>query len=158
MVTAAVVASACGGPDSSSASARGRGIVERVVDGDTIVARIGGSSEEVRLIGIDTPETVHPDEPVQCFGPEASERTGSLLPAGTAIVVRRDEEARDVYGRLLLYVWRESDGKFVNLDLVAGGWARPLTIPPNDAHDADFAAAADAARRAGLGLWRGCEG
>lgn len=130
----------------------------RVVDGDTIVASIGGHREEVRLVGIDTPETVHPDRPVECFGPEASDRTKELLPEGTDIIVRRDTEARDVYGRLLLYVWRESDGTFVNLDLVARGFARPLTIEPNDTHSADFVAAARAAERGRLGLWQKCDG
>lgn len=129
-----------------------------MVDGDTIVARIGGHGEEVRLIGIDTPETVHPDRPVECFGPEASEHTKALLPEGTAVTVRRDVEARDVYGRLLLYVWRESDGTFVNLELVANGFARPLSIEPNTAHAGDFVAAARAAERGRLGLWRSCGG
>lgn len=135
-----------------------RGTVVRVVDGDTIVANIGGRHEEIRLIGIDTPETVHPDRPVECFGPEASDRTKALLPGGTAITVRRDVEARDVYGRLLLYVWRESDGTFVNLDLVERGFARPLTIEPNDAHSTDFTAAAVAAETGRLGLWQRCDG
>lgn len=156
---AATTGVACTGSDGTVVTDSGAGgTVVRVVDGDTIVARIGGHREEVRLIGVDTPETVHPDRPVECFGPEASDRTKQLLPEGTDITVRRDVEARDVYGRLLLYVWRQPDGMFVNLDLVARGFARPLTIEPNDAHSADFRAAAEQAERAHLGLWQRCDG
>ena len=114
--------------------------------------------ESVRLIGIDTPETVKPDTPVQCFGPEASAHLHELLPDGTRVRVARDAEARDHFGRLLLYVWRADDDRFVNLDLVTGGFARPLSIAPNTAHAAEFAAAADEARRAGRGLWGACPG
>ena len=94
--------------------------VVRVVDGDTIDLRFGGTTERVRLIGIDTPETVKPNTPVQCYGPEASAHTKALLPKGTAVTVERDLEPRDTYGRLLLYVHRAADQLFVNLDLVKG--------------------------------------
>lgn len=134
-----------------------RAVVERVVDGDTVVLRIGGAREQVRLIGVDTPETVHPERPVECFGPEASAHTRALLAEGTIVSVRRDAEARDVYGRLLLYVWREEDDLFVNLDLVSNGYARTLDIAPNTAHSRDFAAAAATAARSRLGLWGRCE-
>ena len=78
-----------------------------------------GRDERVRLIGIDTPETVDPRKPVQCFGKEASDHTKALLPAGTAVRLERDAEARDRYDRLLAYVYRASDGLFVNLELGA---------------------------------------
>ena len=130
--------------------------IERVVDGDTVVVDIGGISEHLRLVGIDTPETVKPDAPVECFGPEASAFTTSLLPEGTAVRVVRDVEARDAYDRLLGYVYRASDGLFVNLEIVRRGYATLLTFPPNVAHVDDFRVAADAARRDGLGLWAGC--
>ena len=120
--------------------------VVKVIDGDTIDLRFGDTIERVRLIGIDTPETVKPNTPVQCYGPEASAHTKSLLPKGTAVTVERDLEPRDTYGRLLLYVHRAADQLFVNLDLAQGGFARALTIPPNTAHQADFAAAIDLAR------------
>src|SRR5690606_33140732 len=86
--------------------------VVRIVDGDTIVADIDGRRTTVRLIGIDTPETVKPDSPVECFGPEASAYIGTLLDAGTPIRVERDAEARDDYGRLLAYIRRAADGLF----------------------------------------------
>ncbi|MBV9952773.1 MAG: thermonuclease family protein [Acidimicrobiia bacterium] len=136
----------------------GEGVVERVVDGDTVVLDLPGGAEKVRLIGIDTPETVKPNTPVQCYGPEASAHTKHLLPRGTQVLVKRDAEARDHFGRLLLYIWRKSDDRFVNLDLATGGFARPLAIPPNTAHDAQFEAAVDQARSAGRGLWGRCGG
>ena len=131
--------------------------VERVVDGDTIVVVIDGQRETVRLIGIDTPETVKPNTPVECFGPEASARTKELLPRGTPVRLERDAEARDDYGRLLAYVRRAQDAMFVNLVLVEEGNAGLLTFPPNTAHTEEFVAAASAAERAGLGLWSACD-
>ena len=140
-----------------SVSADGaRATVVRVVDGDTVVLRIAGRKESVRLIGVDTPETKHPTKPVECFGPEASRHAAGLLPAGTEVLVRRDTEARDVYRRLLLYVYRADDGLFVNRELVAGGWAVPKSYPPNTAHAEEFAALAATAEAAGLGLWGAC--
>lgn len=134
----------------------GEATVLAVVDGDTIVVRIAGVEERVRLIGIDTPETKKPDTPVQCYGPEASARTADLLPVGTTVRLVRDIEARDAYDRLLAYVYRVDDEMFVNLDLVASGHARTLRYEPNTAHSIEFAGAADSARRAGLGLWAAC--
>jgi micrococcal nuclease len=131
-------------------------IVDRVVDGDTVVVDIGGRREPVRLIGIDTPETVKPNSPVECFGPEASAATKALLPEGTPVRLVRDVEARDDYDRLLAYVYRAEDGMFVNLELVRSGFATLLTFPPNTAHVDDFTRAANDARASGLGLWSGC--
>jgi micrococcal nuclease len=131
--------------------------VTHVVDGDTIdVSVAGGAPERVRLLGIDTPETVKPNTPVQCFGPEASARTKALLPPGTAVVLQRDAEARDRYGRLLAYVWRRRDGLFVNRSLVTDGFARILSIEPNIAHRSDLGAARAEAATAGRGLWGTC--
>ena len=133
-------------------------IVIYVTDGDTIGVEVDGVEERVRLIGIDTPETKKPDTPVQCFGPEASAFTESLLPDGTALYLERDIEARDQYGRLLAYVYRSDDGMFVNLEIIAQGYARPLTIAPNDTHADEFAGAARNAQTAAVGLWAGCSG
>lgn len=130
--------------------------VERVVDGDTIVADVGGSRERVRLIGIDTPESVKPNSPVECYGKEASAHTKELLPEGTRIRLVLDVEERDRYGRLLAYVYRASDGEFVNLALAADGYAGLLTYPPNVAHVEDFRAAVRSAREQNLGLWSAC--
>jgi micrococcal nuclease len=138
----------------------GRGLVltvTHVVDGDTVDVRTSdGSVERVRLLGIDTPETVKPDTPVQCFGPEASARTKALLPPGTEVVAQRDAEARDRYGRLLLYLWRRRDGLFVNASLVTDGYARILSIEPNTAHRSELGSDAARARDARIGLWGTC--
>lgn len=161
-----LIASGCGtdasSPADTSTSTRDHhavnAVVERVVDGDTIVVRIGGRSETVRLIGVDAPESVAPTRPVQCYGKEASLFLADTLPAGTEISLVRDVEARDVYDRLLGYVVRSSDGLFVNLELVAAGYAAVLSYPPND-HYADVLDRAQAeATASSLGLWSACGG
>lgn len=138
--------------------APGTATVTRLIDGDTLVLRVGGRDERVRLIGIDTPETKDLRRPVQCYGKEASALLAALLPPGTAVRVERDAEARDRYGRLLLYVWRADDGLFVNLRLARGGAADQLRIPPNTAHASDIARAVGEARAAQRGLWGACGG
>lgn len=125
-------------------------------DGDTVDVRIDGRTERIRLIGIDTPETKKPNTPVQCYGPEASAFTASLVPEGTEVRLVRDAEPRDPYGRLLAYVYRASDGLFVNLELARLGYADALSIRPNTAHATEFAEAVGAARAQRLGLWGAC--
>lgn len=132
--------------------------VVAVVDGDTIVVRVRGQREHVRLLGIDTPETRDPRRPVMCFGREATAFLASLLPRGTPVRLSVDVEARDAYGRLLAYVERATDGLFVNGALAAGGYADALVIAPNQARAAELRAAVLTARRAGVGLWGACEG
>ena len=132
--------------------------VIETIDGDTIDVRIGYKRQRIRLLGIDTPETKDPRKPVQCFGREASERTDKLLPPGTIVQLEHDLEKHDAYNRLLAYVWRASDWLFVNLDLVAGGYADILSIPPNTAHADEFRAAMTAAKATPAGLWATCGG
>ena len=151
-------ACALGGNPRSSPPPPGTATIVRVIDGDTIVVTFGDSEESVRLIGIDTPETKHPTAPVECFGPEAAEHTSELLPPGEEVRLERDAEQRDRYGRLLAYVYRRSDGLFVNLELVADGFAEPAAYPPNVAHSADMSTAASSARAAGVGMWKACSG
>jgi micrococcal nuclease len=134
----------------------GTATVVEVVDGDTLVIDLAGSDEHVRLIGIDTPETVAPGRPDECFGAEASRHLADLAPVGTALRLERDVEARDQYDRLLAYAYRVRDGLFLNLAQVSGGYAEPLAYPPNTAHRADFEGAAREARVAGAGLWTAC--
>jgi micrococcal nuclease len=129
-----------------------------IVDGDTIDVMVGDQRERVRLIGIDTPETKKPNTPVQCFGPEATKFTTSLLPIDTPLHLERDVVARDDYGRLLAYVYLVGDGTFVNLKIVRQGYARPLTIPPNVAHAGEFVEAARTAEAGNIGLWARCTG
>lgn len=130
--------------------------VVRVIDGDTVDLRIGRKRERVRLIGINTPETVDPRRPVECFGPQAKTETKHLLPPGTRVRLERDVEPRDDYGRLLGYITRASDGLFVNMHLAEQGFAVPLSIAPNTAHAPGFAEAARQAESAGRGLWGSC--
>ena len=140
-----------GGAESGPASVRA--FVMRVVDGDTVEARIGGRVEDVRYIGVDTPETVKPDTPVQCFGPRASAFNHRLVERRR---VRLDfgVERRDIYGRLLAYV--HLGDRFVNAALVRRGLARSLTIPPNDRFAPLFRRLELGAARAGRGLWGAC--
>ena len=153
----AVVVTACSGTAARPTSGSGaNATVERVVDGDTIIVRAGGRRERVRLIGIDTPESVKPNTPVQCFAIEASNRTKALLPPGTPVRLVGDVEQRDRYKRLLAYVYRARDDLFVNLVLAREGYAVPYTFPPNVAHTAEFVAAAAEARDAHRGLWSAC--
>ncbi|MGZ4722707.1 MAG: thermonuclease family protein [Ilumatobacteraceae bacterium] len=130
----------------------------RDVDGDTIDVTVGHRRERVRLIGIDTPETKKPNTPVQCYGPEATKFTTSLLPADSRLHLERDVVARDVYGRLLAYVYLVGDGTFVNLKIIRQGYARPLPIPPNVAHAGEFVEAARLAEADNIGLWARCSG
>jgi micrococcal nuclease len=134
----------------------GEGVVVDVIDGDTVAIRIAGSEERVRLLGIDTPETVDPTRPPECFGAEASARTRELLPEGTVVVLQRDVEPRDHFGRLLAFVFRRRDRLLVNRQLLAEGLATPLVIAPNDARRAEMAAVAAEARRTGRGMWAAC--
>ena len=131
--------------------------VVRVVDGDTVDVRIADRVERVRLIGIDTPESVRPDSPVECYGPEASAFTTQLLPAGTRVRLERDLEPRDPYDRLLAYVFL-ADGTFVNLEIVRTGHATVLPIEPNTTHSARFAVAEREARDVRAGMWAACSG
>jgi micrococcal nuclease len=131
------------------------GPVERVVDGDTIRVLLGGRSERVRYIGVDTPESRKPGTPVQCFAKRAAEANRRLV-AGERVRLVLDVEERDRFGRLLAYVYRARDNRFVNAALVREGFARTLTIPPNVRFAERFAALATQARRAGRGLWSAC--
>ncbi|TMK56204.1 MAG: thermonuclease family protein [Actinobacteria bacterium] len=128
-------------------------VVTRVVDGDTVEVQLDGAEEDVRYIGVDTPETVKPDTPVQCFGPQASAFNHRLV-EGRRVRLVFGAERRDVYGRLLAYVYL--DGRFVNAELVRRGLARTLTIPPNDRFAGQLKRLEIAAARAGRGLWGVC--
>jgi len=127
--------------------------VTRVVDGDTVEVRLGGEVEDVRYIGVDTPETVKPDTPVQCFGPQASAFNHRFV-EGRRVRLVFGVERRDVYGRLLAYVYLGR--RFVNAELLRRGLARTLTIPPNDRYAGRFKRLEVAAARSGRGLWGAC--
>ncbi len=127
--------------------------VLRVVDGDTIEVSIDGRIDDVRYIGIDTPETVKPGEPVECFGPQASQFNHELV-EGRVVTLEFDRELRDVYDRLLAYVF--VDDTFVNEELIRGGFARTLEIEPNTSRAGQLAEVEREAGKDGLGLWGAC--
>lgn len=141
-------------PDAASPSATATGLtparVTRVVDGDTIEVEIGGAEYDVRYIGIDTPETVHPSKPVGCFGPEASARNKALV-EGKPVGLEKDVSETDRYGRLLRYVWVGEE--MVNAALVRDGYAQSSTYPPDVKHQEMFVDLQRQAREAGRGLW-----
>jgi micrococcal nuclease len=124
------------------------------VDGDTIVVAFGGRDEKIRILGADTPETVDPRKPVQCYGPEASAHTKARLPPGTRVRLETDVEKRDKYGRLLAYVY--VGGVRYDDELLSLGYARLLIIAPNGVHAREMLKEELAARAAGRGLWGAC--
>ncbi len=144
-----------GGPEEGPAETEGNATarVVDIVDGDTIEVRIDGAVEDVRYIGVDTPETVAPGEPVQCFGHQASEFNASLV-EGEEVRLVFDAERRDQYGRLLAYVF--VGDLFVNAELVAGGYARTLEIEPNTARADQLGQLEQEAGSKGRGLWGTC--
>jgi micrococcal nuclease len=154
-VLAALVLS-CGDVDlgalgaGSTSGGRTSARVERVVDGDTVVLSGLGKA---RLIGVDTPEVYGG---VECYGRAASAYAKQVLD-GARVRWRYDTEKRDRYDRALVYLWLE-DGRFFNAMLVRDGYATPLTIPPNVEFADRFVRDSRAARRAGRGLWRACNG
>jgi len=127
--------------------------VVSVTDGDTLKINIDGTTETLRLIGIDTPETVDPRKPVQCFGKEASNKAKELL-SGQKVRIEKDSTQgdRDKYGRLLAYVWRD-DGLFYNEYMIKQGYAHEYTYDMPYKYQSDFKSAQTYARENQLGLW-----
>lgn len=144
--------------DAPTVSPAGVATIEWVIDGDTVDLMIAGEQERVRLIGIDTPESVSRDTPIQCFGAEASMALKGLLPVGSEVRIERDAEPRDRFGRLLLYLYRAEDDLFVNQWLVANGFADTLFFEPNTTYRSSFTDLRNQARSAALGLWASCDG
>jgi micrococcal nuclease len=141
-----------------SAPPPAEGTVVRAVDGDTVIVQAGSRTYDVRLLGIDTPETVDPHRPVGCYGPEASSYTKHLV-TGRRVRLVYDRQLHDVYGRWLAYLYLLRPGRpdlFVNARLITAGYARTLSIPPNTAHAAQLAALERTAALAGRGLWSAC--
>jgi micrococcal nuclease len=127
--------------------------VERVVDGDTIEVNPTLSwTEDVRLLGVDTPETVDPGEPVEPYGPEASAFTKQQL-EGERVTLILDQEKTDQYGRTLAYVRISSQSETFNETLLKQGYAQLYVVSPNDRFEARFSQAQDHARQAQRGIW-----
>ncbi len=138
----------------SRVTARIDATVVHVSDGDTITVQVGDRTERVRILGADTPETVDPRKPVQCYGPEASAHTKARLKPGTHVSLETDAEARDKYGRLLAYVY--VDGVRYDDELLRLGYARLLIIAPNGVHARAMLEEELEARAAHRGLWGAC--
>jgi len=128
--------------------------VTKVTDGDTVHVSIDGVDYRLRYIGMDTPESVKPNTPVQPYAEEASAENSRLV-AGRDVVLEKDVSETDRYGRLLRYVWLHDGDRWtmVDLALVKGGYARVLTYPPDVKYADLFVAAARQAQQQGLGLW-----
>lgn len=132
--------------------------VRRVIDGDTILVAQPGREERVRLLGVNTPETVHPSRPVESYGREASVFLHRLLDGRTVRLEHPPgSDTVDRWGRLVAYVYREPDGMLVNLEIVRQGYGHALTDYPFEGMDA-FRAAERDAREAGRGLWAAPDG
>ena len=125
--------------------------VVRVVDGDTLIINIDGIDERVRLIGVDTPESVHPDEERNSsLGVIASEFTKSML-EGSSVAIEMDVQERDQYGRLLAYIY--VDGIMFNKILLYEGMAQMTTCPPNVKYVEEFEQIQREAIETGRGFW-----
>jgi micrococcal nuclease len=156
-VTVAVL-TACSAPasDTSSGTLHGPYPVARVVDGDTIRVIRDGREIVVRLIGLDTPETVAKDRPVECYGPEASARTAQLVEGGE-VWLEYDEVSglTDKYDRTLAFVWVDQQ-TMLNEILIAEGFAEEVTYTQGYAYADAFRKAEKRARAEGAGLWGAC--
>jgi micrococcal nuclease len=130
--------------------------VVRIVDGDTVVVSLNGKPTRVRLIGVDTPETVHPKKAVEFYGKEASRFTTNLL-KGESVYLDYDQQKTDKYGRTLAYLYRAPDGLFVNLEIIRQGYGHAYTMFPFKYMEV-FRAYEQRAREAGRGLWAAAEG
>ena len=127
--------------------------VTKVVDGDTIWVDNNGQRLKIRMIGMDTPETVDPRKPVQCFALEASAQAKTIL-GGQSVYLETDpsQDSVDRYGRTLAYVWTES-GRLFNLDMIADGFAHEYTYDLPYRYQQAFRAAEDDAQAQARGLW-----
>lgn len=152
-------------PVASGLSPRGPVVTDapvlRVVDGDTIHVLVAGRDTTVRLLGINTPETVKPGSPVECFGPEASAHMKDALEGQRVTLEFDDSQDRvDRYGRTLAFVWLTTPSggmDLVNLDLVAQGFAYQRQYGPNPVSwQPQLESAQRAARSSGIGLWGAC--
>ena len=149
--------------------------VVRISDGDTIVVRLNGKNEKLRLIGIDSPEKYDGEKlsrksrelglsqnEIKQMGRNSSKFTEKLL-RGKKVYLEYDVTKRDRYGRLLAYVYLKDDNgdwvfndtnfRQINFEIIKAGWAVPLTIPPNVRYSNKYVQASRNAKRAGLGNW-----
>lgn len=129
------------------------GTLVRVVDGDTLVVELDGEEERVRLLNIDTPESVHPSQPVECMGPEAAERMQELISPGDQVILEFDQERADHYDRLLAGVYSEE--VFLNEQMARDGFGAPVYYAPNDRFLEEIEEAWAQAEADGAGVFAG---
>lgn len=142
-----------------SAQAQKSFLVTKVIDGDTIEIKSDPKTLKVRLIGIDTPETVDPRRPVGCFGKKASAETKRLI-EGKQVILTKDVSETDKYNRLLRYVFLpigDGENLFINDYLIRQGFAKILTYPPDIKYDSRFLQAEKEAKDNLRGLWGQCK-
>ena len=127
--------------------------VLKVIDGDTVSISINGEKETLRLIGVDTPETVHPNKPVECFGIEASNYAKDLL-SNKIISVEYDQSQGEVdkYGRSLVYIFLP-DGRNFNKIMIEEGYAYEYTYSEVYKYQKEFKESQTYAKENKLGLW-----
>lgn len=133
--------------------------IQRVVDGDTVILDFEADlkTTTARLIGINTPEVKSGYTFEECFGPQASARLKQLVEKEADVYVLTDTEPLDIYDRLLVYLFRSSDGKFINELMLEEGYAYTLSISPNDRFKQKFASVTSEARTNSRGLWNACK-
>jgi micrococcal nuclease len=147
-VVVVVAASVIGVSAASSASSA---VVERVIDGDTVDVRYDGATHRVRLLNVDTPETVDPDKPVQCLGAEATEFLRQRLPEGTPVRLRFDKDRHDRYNRVLAGVFAQ--GVLINAEIARAGLGVAVIYEPNRRFYAAVLTAQEEAERLQIGLY-----
>jgi len=133
-----------------------KAVVERVVDGDTIIVKRSdgqeGMSERVRLLLIDTPESVHPEKEPEYYGEESSDYVKGLLKEGDSVTLEIGEDERDKYDRLLAHIW--VDDMNLNKHLVEEGYAKvAFVFEPNTKYVDEFYRAEEKARESAKGVW-----
>lgn len=139
-------------------------IVRRVVDGDTVQLTYPNDTWNhyyvTRIVGINAPESVKPNSPVECYGPEASKRLKELLPVGSVVYAERDVTDEDQYGRRLRHIWildaDTNEAFLVSEILVRGGYADARQYRPDDLFDGELSSAEKDAQHDNTGLWGAC--
>ena len=153
-VTAVVVAAVVAGGSAAHAAMGGTpntATVTKVVDGDTIDVRYDGDTHRVRLLNVNTPESVDPDKPVECLGPEASHWLEERLSVGTEVRLERDQEKRDRYDRELAAVFVGDE--LINAEIARAGYGVPMSVGSNTKYLSQVEAAQAEAQSAGRGLY-----
>ena len=161
LVVAAIAVYFFGGRELQDDSGFVSGIITRVVDGDTASVLVDGSERRVRFLGVDTPETVHPNKPVQFYGKEASNFTKESL-TGKRVWLEYDASPQDRYNRHLAYIWTAKPDDInedsisrdmFNAKLLLGGYAKVMIIKPNKRYEKEFRKFEEEARNSKRGLW-----